>query len=241
MGYKQPRIYRDLSFLYDVDYVEKDYQTETELIKILAHRYKKTGEKKLLDVACGTGGHLQFLKKCFVCSGIDISPAMLAIAQKKVKGVRFQQADMRSFNLNESFNVITCLFSSIGYLRTLQDLKATLSCFVSHLKSGGIVIIEPWLAATDYEQDRVDVRTTKKGAVTLIRLSISKRHRHFSIIDMHYLMVKQHKACYWPDHHEFILFEKNRFMNLMKKVGFQRVIYLKKSKAYPRSLIVGIK
>lgn len=92
-------------------------------LKKLISRYKKSKGRDLLDVACGTGNHLKYLKNSFSCTGTDIDEEMLSIARKKVKGVVFKKADMTTLSLNKKFDVITCLFSSIGYVKTYANLR----------------------------------------------------------------------------------------------------------------------
>ena len=69
--------------------------------------------KTLLDVACGTGRHLEHLSRQFDCTGIDLDDEMLAIAEDRVPAVALHNGDMRDFTLDTRFHVATCLFSSI--------------------------------------------------------------------------------------------------------------------------------
>src|SRR5579859_3065632 len=133
---KTQSIYKDLARYYDLIYSWKDYKKEAETIRRLIAKYKKSKGNDLLEVACGTGGHIQYLKDHFQATGTDINNGMLGVARKKVKGIRFQQADMVTMNLSHEFDAIVCLFSSIGYLKTDAALKKTLRNFARHLKTG---------------------------------------------------------------------------------------------------------
>src|SRR5207237_8761126 len=68
------------------------------------------------------------------------------IAQRKVPNGKFSVADMRSFELGKKYDVVQCLFSSIGYLTRGTDVIAALRCFRSHLAEKGIIIVEPWFS-----------------------------------------------------------------------------------------------
>src|SRR5207244_238992 len=57
---------------------------------------------------------------------------------------RFTGGDMSAFELADRYDAILCLFSSIGYLRTLDRVKQALRCFRRHLQEDGVVIVEPW-------------------------------------------------------------------------------------------------
>lgn len=47
-------LYKELAKYYDLIYHWKNYKKETDKIKKLISRYKKSDGKALLDVACGT-------------------------------------------------------------------------------------------------------------------------------------------------------------------------------------------
>ncbi len=98
---------------YDALYHDKDYQRESRrILELLAQKQRSPGNR-LLDVACGTGGHIPYLADRYAVTGIDIQPGFLAIARRKCPGVSFYEADMASLDLSETFDAITCLFSSI--------------------------------------------------------------------------------------------------------------------------------
>jgi len=42
---------------------------------------------------------------------------------------RFFEGDMAMFELGHLYDVVMCLFSSIGYLQTLERVTAALRCF----------------------------------------------------------------------------------------------------------------
>ena len=56
-------------------------------------------------------------------------------------------ADMTSFDLGRRFDVVTCLFSSIGYVGTAERLDQAIATMAAHLEPGGTLIVEPWLAS----------------------------------------------------------------------------------------------
>src|SRR5215469_11749712 len=108
---------------YDAIYTTmKDYAAEAQQVHALIQRFKSSSGTRLLDVACGTGSHLAFLRNYYTVEGLDLDELMLSIARQRNPEVRFHQADMTDFLLEDSFDVITCLFSSIGVVKTLPRL-----------------------------------------------------------------------------------------------------------------------
>ena len=74
--------------------------------------------RALLDVACGTGKHLERLAQDHSVEGMDLDAALLELALRRLPGVPLHQADMTSFELGRRFDAVVCLFSSIGYVKT---------------------------------------------------------------------------------------------------------------------------
>ena len=97
--------------------------------------------RSLLDVACGTGKHLEHLGDEFDCEGLDLNPEFVKLAQQRT-GVRVHSASMDAFDIEERFDAVVCLFSSIGYT---SDLPGAIGSMARHLNPDGVLIIEPWL------------------------------------------------------------------------------------------------
>jgi SAM-dependent methyltransferase len=139
---KEQMLYRELAKYYDKIYHWKDYTIETEKIKELIKQYKTTSGNSLLEVGCGTGHHIQHLQDTFQCTGVDINNEILEVAREKLPDTEFIQANMISMDLGKKFDVITCLFSSIGYVKTYSNLMKTFDAFYSHLKIARVCVSE---------------------------------------------------------------------------------------------------
>jgi ubiquinone/menaquinone biosynthesis C-methylase UbiE len=238
---KKQVLYRELAKYYDLLYSFKDYKKEAVRIKALVSKYKKSEGKDLLDVACGTGHHLEYLKDEFSCMGVDISNQILEVARKNVKGVVFKQADMTKLNLGKRFDVITCLFSSIGYVKTYTNLKKAIQSFARHLKKGGVVLIEPWFTKSTFIEGSLHMHTYDGRDIKIARLCVSKIKGNFSVQDMHYLVAERGRdVTHVVDRHELGLFEIDKTLAIMKKAGFQTK-FLKKGLMKDRGLFVGVK
>ena len=48
--------------LYDAIYSAKDYAGEAQRLKAFIAEYKRSPGNSMLDVACGTGGHIPYLR-----------------------------------------------------------------------------------------------------------------------------------------------------------------------------------
>ena len=101
----------------------------------------------ILELACGTGRII--IELCdtdtnILAHGIDLSKAMLELAQEKARlkniGVNFQLANIANFSLNSKFDLIFIPLSSLLYLHSLEELSSCFSCVRQHLKSSGLFI-----------------------------------------------------------------------------------------------------
>jgi len=80
---------------YDKLYASKDYRAETEKLLETLRRYKPSLGDDLLDVACGTGRHLVYLKESFRVEGLDLALSMLEAARERLPEVTFHSNGSR--------------------------------------------------------------------------------------------------------------------------------------------------
>ena len=105
--------------LYDAVYAFKDYAAEVERLRQVIDA-RVPSARTLLDVACGTGMHLAELRRWYEVEGLDLDPQLLAFARERLPDVPLHEGDMTAFDLGREFDVVTCLFSSIAYVRTAR-------------------------------------------------------------------------------------------------------------------------
>ncbi len=234
-------IFNELAQYYDLIYSWKDYPKEANKIKSLIKKHKKSAGHHLLEVACGTGNHIPYLKRFFSILATDMNKAMLSIARKKLPDVTFKQMNMIEMNLDRKFDVILCLFSSIGYVKTYQNLTKTIQNFAEHLKVGGVMIIEPWLTETVYMTGLPSMTIYDGEGIKIARLCVCQKRGILSVMDMHYLIAKKNqKMKHFVERHELAMFNVDRMLSIMNKHGLQAK-FLKNGLMKDRGLYIGIK
>jgi hypothetical protein len=95
---------------------------------------------------------------------------------------------MAAFELQSQYDVILCLFSSIGYLQTIERVRRALVGFRSHLNPDGIVLIEPWFPPGALVEGRVSVKTVQTPSVSICRMSVPEISDGLSYLRFHYLV-----------------------------------------------------
>ncbi len=96
----------------------------------------------ICDLACGTGGTaIAFAKAGFRVCGVDLSPEMIRVAQAKTakskKKIEFTEGDMRSFQLAEPVDLITCEFDALNHVPKKSDLQRVAKSVAKALRPGG--------------------------------------------------------------------------------------------------------
>ena len=212
-------MYEHSSDLYDKIYRSfKDYSAEAELVKGVIRQLAPTA-KTILDVACGTGEHASFLKQDFTIDGLDINPAFVEISRTKNPECRFYVADMVDFDLGCRYDVVMCLFSSIGYVKTLQKLSRTLAAFKRHTESDGLIVVEPWFTPDVWCVGRPAMVTVDLPELKVCRMNIAEREGALSKFTFHYLVGDSFGVRHFTEMHELGLFTVEEMLACFREVG----------------------
>ena len=86
---------------------------------------------------------------------MDIEPSLLEVARGRLPACRCTWATCATFNLGRQFDVVTCLFCSIGYMQTPEDLLHALVNMAGHLADGGVMLVEPWLSPDGFDPNHL--------------------------------------------------------------------------------------
>ena len=213
--------------LYDLIYQSfKDYGAEARQIAGLLAA-EAPGAKTVLDVGCGTGEHARYLgeEHGYQVDGLDLEPAFVALSRVKVPQGTFSHGDMASFTLATKYDVVLCLFSSIGYLGTRERVTMALTCFREHLNAGGVVMVEPWFEPEAWFPGRTFLNTVETDALRVVRLSHSGLRDGVSIVTFHYLIGSDEGIEHRTEHHELALFTRAEMMESFARAGFMDVRY----------------
>jgi len=197
--------------LFDAIYKFKNYAREAEYLRTIINAVVPNA-RTLLDVACGTGQHAKFLKHHYAVDGIDINDHYLSAARLKNPSGIYIRADMTDFDLGRSYDVVTCLFSAIGIVRTFERLERAVMCMARHVKPGGVLIIEPWFAPEQWRPAKPFILVGELGSVPVYRLSNSVRQGQLSVLMHDYLLCTRFGVEHYRERIELGLFTRDEMV-----------------------------
>lgn len=197
----------------------KDYAAEADRIAKIAAERCRSGGNALLDIGCGTGLHIEALRDRFACEGLDVERTMLDVARSRNPGVTFHLGDMIGFNLSKKFDVIICLFGSIGYAPNTQRLEQSLGTFARHLKPGGVIVVEPWVRPEDWKEGQVGALFVDEPSLKVARMSVARRDANISILNFHYMVASRDGIRTFTEPHRLTLFTDEEYREAFRKAG----------------------
>jgi len=234
-------MYSKTAQYYDLIYSFKDYKQETEEIKALIRQEHPTA-RTILDVACGTAEHAKYLSSKFHVDGIDLEPEFVKIAQGKLSKGQFCEAEMSDFYLGNQYDVVQCLFSSIGYLKKAEQVVDALNCFKNHLNPGGVILVEPWFSPEQWNIGAPYMLSIDEPDLKICRMNISGIEGNISKMHFHYLIGTSQGVEHFTEDHELALYTLEEMLTFFEQAGltvqydpvglFDRGLYIAKKRSF---------
>ena len=229
-----PVPYSRSAALYDRIYTFKDFAAEAAtIVELVATEHGAA--RTLLDVGCGTGAHLQHLRARFDVEGLDGSTDMLQAARGRLGDVTLHHGDLRRFEIDGRFDVVTSLFSAIGYVRSLDELDEAIATMARHLADDGMLLVEPWFTPEQWRPSgmtggmAVDAPDLK-----VARFCVSSTRDRFAITPMHHLVATPDGVEHFLETHELFLAERAEVERAFARAGLADVRYV------PEKLVRGL-
>ncbi|MDZ7680400.1 MAG: class I SAM-dependent methyltransferase [Fodinibius sp.] len=127
---EQPE-YSKLADIYDAVMADVNYELWADFIDAIMLEHHPNPET-ILELACGTGSVALFLDEleCYDVMGTDKSPQMIEKARQKNRSmfcnVEFAEMDFLDIPLNRTFDVVFCVFDSINYMHSKEEIHTFL-------------------------------------------------------------------------------------------------------------------
>jgi ubiquinone/menaquinone biosynthesis C-methylase UbiE len=243
--------YKVGDLVYDAN-VYDAMNTDLTDLKFYKKWLPKSKEANILELCCGTGRlTLPIAKEGYNITGVDITSSMLKQAKQKASEagleIEFMEADIRTLELPEKYDLIFIPFNSIHHLYQNEDLFKAFKAIKNHLKDQGLFLFDcfnpniRFIVEGEKTEKKIAEYTTGDGREVLIRQTmryesktqINRIKWHYFIngvfnsiqnLDMR-LFFPQELDAYLQQHgfkimHKFGSFEEEEFVDSSEKQLF---------------------
>jgi SAM-dependent methyltransferase len=211
-------MYTKTARIYDDLYSFKDYPAMARHLIEIIDTYHP-GAESVLEVACGTGQFLRYLRQRFHVEGLDINPDMLEVAAEYCPEIPLHHFDMVDFSIAHRFDVIACLFSSIAYVKTVERMQCAIVQMTRHLNTGGLLLVEPYFTPETCWKDDLRLNVSDRPDLKIAWMYLTEVHGKLAVADIHYLVGRSTGVEHLTERHELGLFTDTEYRDAMERVG----------------------
>lgn len=215
---------------YDLFYKKKDYEAEARFVLQLA---EIVGVKPctILDLGCGTGRHaIEWARLGIEVRGIEGSESMYHQAATRIPKeyedlISFSLVDLRKFEIDKCYDIVTAMFAVLGYIGDEADLIDLFKRIYDALRPGGLFVCDTWNGAAVFREgpgDRMTVFDLPEGR--LYRFASSRMIPHEQICVVHYTLVDTaNSPGVYEEDHSMRFFSTGEMRLLAKASGMELV------------------
>lgn len=176
----------------------------------------------LLELGSGGGNMASHLKREVRLTLTDLSAEMLELSRTINPECEHVVGDMRTLRLGRTFDAVL-IHDAICYMTTEADLRAAMTTAFEHLRPGGAALFEP-----DYVRESFRTDTDhggEDGPDRGLRYLewVTDADPNDTTYEVDYAILRRYpdgRVEVSHDHHVEGLFPKQRWLDLMREVGF---------------------
>jgi SAM-dependent methyltransferase len=174
---------------------------------------------KVVDLGCGGGDWLARLASAgFTPCGIDISPAMIRAARRRVRGAELWCGSFAELPLPKCA-AVTALGEPLNYLSDRTEFRRVLRNVYRALEPGGVFIFDVRLPATRPVEPRIVARTGDDWACIAAIEENPATRRLVRRITTFRRVGKLFRRS--EEHHTLQLYDKRMIRDWLKRLGFR--------------------
>lgn len=218
-----PLLYNQYADWWPLLSAPEEYEEEAEAYAAILDSVCQTPPQEVLELGAGGGNNASYLKARYRMILTDLSPAMQAVSQTLNPECEHVQGDMRTLRLDRTFDAVF-LQDAVGYMTSLDDLRAAMTTAFVHCRPGGATLFVP-----DYTKETFQPSTYHGGHDGKERsMRYLQWDRDPDPLDHRYdvefaFLLSEHghpmQTVY--DHHTCGLFTIPEWYELMQSVGFE--------------------
>jgi SAM-dependent methyltransferase len=185
----------------------------------------------VLELGSGGGNNASHLKSRFELTLGDLSPQMLEVSRALNPECSHQRGDMRTLRLGRSFDAVL-LHDAVSYMTTAADLLLAIETAFVHCRPGGAALLAPDHFRETYRPG-VSTGGADQGerALRYLEWSTDPDPTDCSIESDFAILLRSDSgpARVVHDHHRTGLFERELWLDLCRRAGFEPEIRMVRS------------
>lgn len=146
---------KQYSEVFDLLHHDKDYRSEVEFVLNLANDALGHTPSAVLDLACGSGGHLaRFIEQNIRAHGNDVSSTMVQCAERRLSNLSREKFSLSNAPMQTlsrkilppalKFELAATFYTALGYLTNPDQLHQFFETLRNLLEPGGCFFADVW-------------------------------------------------------------------------------------------------
>ena len=210
----------DLAFIHDVGFGDFARNSAPALLEMLRHDGVNKG--LVVDLGCGSGLWARELSDAgYGVLGVDISPAMIAIARKRVPRGEFETGSLLKVKLPRC-NAVTSLGECLNYLfdqsNRMSEIRRLFRRVYNALKPGGLFVFD----IAEPGRGKGPRQKYRQGPDWAVLVEVDEDART-NRLTRHITTFRKAGKLYRRDEaiHELQLYKRGEVANELRAVGFR--------------------
>jgi len=117
--------------------------------------------------------------------------------------------------------VVTCLFSSIAYAKTVPGLDQAIATMAGHLVPGGVLLVSRFFSPEEWFPVHPHAVFVDEPDLKLARINVSGQEGTVAILDFHYLVGTPEGVEHFTERHELGLFTDEEYRHAFTAAGLK--------------------
>lgn len=208
----------DLAYIHDNGYSYFALNAAPNILKILKKHEIHKG--LVVDLGCGSGQWAEDIYNAgYKVCGVDISPAMIRIAKKRVPNAKFIRGSFLTAKLPKA-DAVTAMGEAINYLDSGKSMIRVFRKVFDALRPGGLFIFDVYEPAKSKpDQFQIHSRIDKDWAIYVVVNEDSAKNRLTRDITSFRQVGKNYRRT--QEIHELRLFKGTVVAKWLRSIGFK--------------------